>query len=183
MTALSPTTSEVARMSPSTLPSICTSPAEISVPRTTSSLLMIEAGPPPLRGRFTGAVGVGTGVGASGSLLFENIATCLDELFRVSHRLVIPHFIMNVRPSAAPSRTKPADDGAFVNLGSRLRLDLCQMSIPCANSVAVIDFHRVAIVTAPAGKHHNAGTRRAHFRSLRTRKIDSRMERKLLVER
>src|ERR1051326_1716767 len=183
MTALSPTTSEVARTSPSTLPSICTSPAEISVPRTTSSLLMME-GAPLLRGRLgcTGAACVCATGGVSGSLLFENIATCLDKLFRVSHRLVIPHFIVDVRARAAPGRTEPADDSALVHLSSQLRFDLRQMSVARANSMAMVDFHGVAVVAVPAGEYDNTGSRRAHLCALWTGKINSGMERQLLVE-
>src|SRR3954471_20786205 len=125
MTALSPTTSEAARMSPSTLPSICTSPAEISVPRTTNSLLMIE-GAPPLRGRLGCTAGAGAAGATSVSLLFENIATCLDKLFRIPDRLVIPHFVVDVRARAAPGRTQPAYDRALVHLSSQLSLDLRQ---------------------------------------------------------
>src|SRR5579871_829615 len=169
-------------MSPSTLPSICTSPADISVPRTTNSLLMMEGAPPLLRGRLGCTVGAGaTGVG-SGSLLFENIATCLDELFGVFHRLVIPHFVMDVRACAAPRRTEPADNGTLVHLSSQLSLDLCQMSIACTNPVAVIDFHGVAIVAVFACEYDNTGSRRAHFRPFRAGKINAGMECQLLVE-
>src|SRR5690242_4931120 len=63
-------------MSPSILPSTCTSPAEISVPFTISSELITD-GTSLALARLGGGVGVADGVVVSASLLFENIALCL----------------------------------------------------------------------------------------------------------
>src|SRR3954464_1896281 len=102
---------------------------------------MMEGTPRAAGGRFgctTGACGAGA---ASGwSLLFENIATCLDELFRVSDGPVIPHFIMDVRACAAARGAEPAYDSALVDLSSRYGNDFPQMSVAGANAIAVIDF-------------------------------------------
>src|SRR5512146_153884 len=103
MTAFSPITRPLARMSPSTLPSICTSPFETSVPRTISSALMTDGAPARPTGRLGATVvAAGTGCGwATGasvwgcdcgcSLVFENMLTYLDELGGISYGVVEPH--------------------------------------------------------------------------------------------
>ena len=58
------------------------------------------------------------GGGASGAslLLLENMAACLDEIAGVSHDIVIPDFIMDMRPGAAARGTESSEGGAFVEL-------------------------------------------------------------------
>src|SRR6266566_8527372 len=155
MTAFSPMTSEAARISPSTLPSIVTSPAETSVPRTINSALMTE-GTPPLRvARLAGAAGGGV-TAASGSLVFENIVACLDELARISHRIVVPHFIVNMRSGAAPRRSEFADDRALFDGGSNLHQYLGQMTVSRPDTITMINFHGVSVGALRPGEDDNA---------------------------
>ena len=62
------------------------------------------------RGRGGGA---GCGAGTVSLLLLENMAACLYEIVRVLDDIVVPDFVMDMRPGAASGRADPAEPGAL----------------------------------------------------------------------
>src|SRR5207302_5095008 len=103
MMAFSPITNPEARMSPSILPSTCTSPAEINVPLTISSALMTD-GASLVLGRLGWGVGLADGA-TSGSLLFENIALCpyLPASIMGGRKPFLPHHRRRFLLSCSPA--------------------------------------------------------------------------------
>src|SRR5262245_9986222 len=112
------------------------------VPRTTTSALMMEGTPVVRVVRFRGwFAGEGTvvtggcccGVAApfilSESLVFENIMPRPDKPSRVPDRVVVPDFVMDVVPRAAPGRANQPDHIAFFQLSADRHADLGEMAV------------------------------------------------------
>src|SRR5580765_108717 len=99
------------------------SPLDVSVPVTTKSPLMIEGAAEERIGRFCCCAVVaaaGAAGGAVSLLLLENMASSLDEFARISHDVVIPDFVVNVRASAASRRSEFSDRRALRYSGSNM---------------------------------------------------------------
>src|SRR5258706_3938893 len=162
--------------SPSIRPSIWMSPVERKLPLIAISALMIE-GADSARARLAGAgeSGVGGGGGAS-LLLLENMAAGLDEVVGILHDIVIPDFVMDMRSRAASGGTHPAEIGALADLPSHPHADLGEVTIARVNSVAVVDFHHIAVAAAVASEHHDPRRGCMHHRAPGARKIDPGME-------
>src|SRR5689334_249788 len=132
------------------------SPVETRVPFTTRSGLMSEAAE-----RATRGCGGATGAGAAGaSFLLVNMSAGLDERARVTHHVVVPDLVVDVRPRASTRRSQPADRGPLRNVCSDLHEYGRQMAVTGVDSEAVIDFHHIAVAAALSGKNHGARSRR-----------------------
>src|SRR5579863_7621590 len=141
------------RTSPSTMPSICMSPVELSVPVTVRSALMIEGAVPERPSRLGGVLAAGampmlTGEGAGSLLLLENMTACLYEVAGITHGVIIPDFVMNMRPGAAACGPHTPDRGAFLDPHAHPYANLGKMTVACMKPQAVVDFHHVAVTTA-----------------------------------
>src|ERR1700757_3863494 len=106
------------RTSPSTMPSICMSPVELSVPVTVRSALIME-GTVPDRPVFLGAAltrGAAPMLagGSTGSLLLlENMTACLYEIAGVTHHVIIPDFVMDMGACASTGGPYAPDRGTL----------------------------------------------------------------------
>src|SRR4051812_32394072 len=142
ISAFSPITKPTLRTSPSTWPSIWMSPVDVSVPLTIRSALMIEGAAEDRPGARLGAgAGAAFIIGMAGgeSLgLLENMAACLDEIAGVTHDVIEPNFVMNMRPGGAPCRADPAKRRALIDPGAQFHRDRRQMSVTGANAETVI---------------------------------------------
>src|ERR1700733_9261255 len=155
------------------------SPVEFRVPLIVMSALMMD-GADSARARLAGTGGTAMAgcCGGSGTslLLLENMAAGLDEICGVFHGIIIPDFVMDMRTSAAPRGTYPAQICALVDPSSHPDADRGKMTIACMNSITMIDFDHVAIAAATAGEHHHSGGGRMDHRTPGPGKINPGME-------
>src|SRR5690348_13564742 len=119
------------------------------------------------------------GAGAAGwlsLLLLENMVPRLDEIIRVLHAIVVPDFVMDMGPGAAPCRTHPSHPGAFADLRSHPHAHRGKMGIARVDAIAVIDFHHIAVTAAIAREHDQARRGRVHDAAPGTGEIDAGMK-------
>src|SRR6185295_6206941 len=97
------------------------SPAEVSVPLTTRSELMME-GSEERPARFIGGVGAAAAAAAAAavSFLLENMSTSLNKGSRIANDIVVPDLIMHMSSGAASRRSEPTDRCAFADLSAYL---------------------------------------------------------------
>src|SRR5882757_7968188 len=155
------------------------SPVEVMVPLITMSALMME-GADRMRARLGAGVGaaaiIGCEAGALSLLLLENMAASLDEVVGVLHDVIIPNFVMDMRSGAASGGTHPAQACALADLSSHPHGNRRKMTIACMDSVAMVDFHHVAIAAAVAGKHYGSRCGGMHHAAPGAREINTGME-------
>src|SRR5579863_5478392 len=136
------------RTSPSTMPSICMSPVELSVPVTVRSALMIEGAVPERPSRLGGVLAAGampmlTGEGTGSLLLLENMTACLYEVAGVTHHVIIPDFVMDMGPGAAAGGPYASDRGTLFDPHAYPYGNRGKMTVACMKPHAVVDFHHV----------------------------------------
>src|SRR5438105_2797398 len=109
------------------------------------SALMIE-GADRARVRLGGWGGAGGGTGTS--FLLENMAAGLDEVGGIPGDVIVPDFIMDMRPGAAAGRAHPAQIGALVHPCTGAHADGGEMAVAGVDAIAMVDFHHIAIAAA-----------------------------------
>src|SRR5215469_10229418 len=186
MCALSPITRPELCTSPSTRPSIWMSPVEVSVPFTTRSALMMD-GAAERTARFgcgaAGAAGTAGGLASFSRLLLENMAACLDEFARIPHHIGEPHFVVDVRPCASARRSESSDGRTFRDFRTDTYEYSRKMTVPCAKSVAMVDFDHISITAARARPDHRSGCGRSDRCAPGTAKIQAGVKREMARER
>src|SRR5258706_4698506 len=150
------------------------SPVDTSVPFTTRSAPMIE-GAAARAARLCGCAAE-TGA-AEASFLVENMSSSLDERARVSHHVVIPDFVVDVRPGAAPGRTKSSDRSSHRHVRSYLHQNGGQMAVACVDTETMVDFHHIAVAATLSGVDHRARSGGFDQRAPWSGKVDTGMKR------
>ena len=101
------------------------------------SALMIE-GAERARGRAWRCAGRlrhrGAGRRSVSLLLLENMAASLYEVARVSHDVIIPDFVMDMRAGAAAGGPDVSDRRAFGDLRADLHCNRGKMAVACMNA-------------------------------------------------
>jgi len=146
------------RMSPSTRPSIWTSPVEVNVPTTTRSVEMIEGAALPRR-----RCCCGTGKLSEDEwplLPLVNITPRLEELDWIAHHAIEPHFVVTVGPGAASARSHQRNTLTELHEVPRFDKGCLKMSVTGVDSMSMVDLNHEAIWPAPFGRDHPS--RRRH---------------------
>src|SRR5215471_3514492 len=142
-------TSPAPRTSPSTRPSICMSPTEVSEPLTTRSALMIDGvDAPGLIERFCCArLGCGGGGAACADslLLLENMSSGLDEAARIARHVFVRDLVVNVRSRTAPCRPELSDRRSLLNFSADTHQDRGKMSVARVNSITMVNFDQISV--------------------------------------
>src|SRR5258705_9738582 len=138
------------------------------------SALMID-GVPRVPGRLGCAAAgcCGAAAGTSGSLLLTNISPCLDEFSRIPHRIVVPHFVVDMRSGASSGRSQFPHDGTFVQLCSCCDHNFRQMAVASTDTVTVIYFYSVTVGAAGAGENDDSRRGDVNITAFFARKIDA----------
>src|SRR5215471_7646616 len=174
-------TSPAPRTSPSTRPSICMSPTEVSEPLTTRSALMIDGvDAPGLIERFCCArLGCGGGGAACADslLLLENMSSGLDEVARIARHVFVRDLIVNMRSGAAPRRSELPDWRALLNSSADAHEDRGKMPVARVNSIAMVNFDQISVAASFSRVDNGARGGCIHIGAPRTSEIDTRVER------